>query len=257
MPDGPPIATTRSGANGSRLVLIHGFTQTSGSWGPFGAALADRHAVVAVDAPGHGRSADLAAGLAEGADLIAETAGTGTYIGYSMGARWALHVALRRPETVERLVLISASAGIEDPAERAARRESDEELAQRIESEGVEPFVNWWLSRPMWATLPAEAARAESRLANTAPGLASSLRLAGAAATPPLWERLDELQMPVLVVAGGLDAAYRARAERLHRLLPHSRLAIVAGAGHACHLEQPEAVAGAVLDWLSQRQPRR
>ena len=53
------------------------------------------------------------------------------WLGYSMGGRYALHVALRHPELVRRLVLVSATGGIDDPAERAARREGDEALADR------------------------------------------------------------------------------------------------------------------------------
>ncbi|MGH9078286.1 MAG: alpha/beta fold hydrolase, partial [Acidimicrobiales bacterium] len=194
---------------GRPVVLVHGFTQTGRSWGRFGAELGRAFMVRAIDAPGHGRSAQVGAGLWDGAELVGRAGGPGAYLGYSMGGRLCLHLALARPELVSALVLVSASAGLDTEGERAARREADETCARRLEADGVEAFVTWWLSRPMWATLPPEAAGAGERLANTAAGLASSLRLAGAGRLePPLWDRLGELAMPVLVVAGGLDQPY-------------------------------------------------
>ncbi len=240
----------RQWGSGPPLTLIHGFTQTGASWGPFGERLGAIRTVTAVDAPGHGGSSDIVADLGRGAELIAAAGGPGAYLGYSMGARFALRVALDRPEVVERLVLVSASAGIDDADARAQRRAADEALAERVETEGVEAFVAWWLRQPMWATLAPAQAAVDTRLTNTAAGLASSLRLAGAACTDPLWGRLGELTMPVLVVAGSLDTTYVRRAERLAAALPDARLAIVAGAGHACHLERPDAVGEVVAPFL-------
>ena len=238
---------------GDPLILVHGFTQSARAWGRLGDDLGRRHRVIALDAPGHGGSSEVRADLGAGADLMAARARErAPWAGYSMGGRYALHVALRHPDQVERLVLISATAGIDDPAERAARRRSDETLADRIEDEGLEPFLRWWLTQPLFATLPSEAADLDGRLGGTATGLASSLRLAGTGTQEPLWDRLDRLSMPVLVVAGELDAKYVQLAERLAAGIGSSaRLAVIPGAGHACHLEQPDLcgrVIGPFLD---------
>ncbi len=234
------------------MALIHGFTQSGPSWDPVVAGLAADHAVVTVDAPGHGGSADVRADLWEGAALIGNAVGPATYVGYSMGGRLALHLALGRPDLVERLVLVSTSAGIDDDADRARRRADDEALARRIERDGVEAFVRWWLTRPLFATLPAEAAALDSRLGGDRNGLASSLRLAGAGTQAPLWDRLGELAMPVLVVAGELDAVYRAHARRLAATIGSGpAVALVAGAGHACHLERPAAFTEVLSAWLA------
>ncbi len=253
MTDEPPLHYETRGA-GARLMLLHGFTQSGRAWGPAGDALADRYQVVALDAPGHGRSAGVAAGLADGADLMAATAraagGPGAWLGYSMGGRYALHVALRHPEMVERLILVSATAGIEDRAERAARRDSDDALARRVEAEGLEPFLRWWLAQPLFATLPAEAAQLDGRLDGTAAGLAQSLRLAGTGAQDPLWSRLGELRFPVLVVAGELDSRYTSLGRRLAASIPGATFRAIPGAGHACHLERPEAFVEVVAGWL-------
>jgi 2-succinyl-6-hydroxy-2,4-cyclohexadiene-1-carboxylate synthase len=239
---------------GPRLALIHGFTQSGRAWGPVGDALAAGHRLLALDAPGHGRSSHVEAGLPDGADLMAEAVaggGPASWLGYSMGGRYALHAALRHPDLVRRLVLVSATAGIEDPSEREARRLSDERLADRIEAEGVEAFLRWWLSQPLFATLPPEAVQIESRLGGTPAGLASSLRRAGTGTQEPLWGRLHQLRMPVLVVAGGLDPKYRDLAVRLGREIgENATVEIIEDAGHACHLERPERFVEAVTGWL-------
>ncbi len=234
------------------MVLLHGFTQSADVWGPLAERLAGVHEVVALDLPGHGGSAGVRAGLWETADLVAEAGERAAYVGYSMGGRVALHVAVRHPELVRRLVLVSATAGIEDPTARAARVDADEEIARRVERDGVPELLRWWLSRPLFSTLPAEAAALEARLGATAEGLASSLRLAGAGRQEPLWDRLGEVRSPALVVAGELDAAYRALAERIVSCLGgKARLAVIPGTGHACHLEAPEDWLGVVGPFLS------
>jgi 2-succinyl-6-hydroxy-2,4-cyclohexadiene-1-carboxylate synthase len=242
------------------VVLIHGFTQSGAAWGTITDRVAAAgHQTIAVDAPGHGGSATVEADLPAGADLmvgVAADAGPAAWLGYSMGGRFALHAALRHPEAMSRLVLVSTSAGIDDPDERAARRASDEALAERVETEGVEAFVDWWLTIPLFATLPPEAARRPDRLSNTAAGLASSLRLAGAGTQEPLWDRLAAIEMPVLVVAGEMDRAYAERAHRLADSIgPNATARIIPGAGHACHLEQPEAFLETVLPWLDPADP--
>jgi 2-succinyl-6-hydroxy-2,4-cyclohexadiene-1-carboxylate synthase len=236
------------------LVLLHGFTQTGASWAPVLEALPGRFPVVLPDAPGHGGSSGVRADLWQTADLLAEAVpNRATWVGYSMGGRMALHFALTHPGQVERLVLISSSAGIDDPARRAARRSADEALATRIEDEGTERFLTWWLAQPLFATLAAGDAGLEDRVNNPPTGLASSLRLAGAGAQEPLWPRLGELGeagMPVLLIAGELDRDYRAHAERMAALIgPLASIEVVAGAGHACHFERPREVAAAIANF--------
>ncbi|MEY2403354.1 MAG: 2-succinyl-6-hydroxy-2,4-cyclohexadiene-carboxylate synthase [Acidimicrobiaceae bacterium] len=191
---------------GPRLVLVHGFAQNRNCWGPVAAELARDHEVVRVDAPGHGGSSSFHAGLRTGARLIADQGGIATYIGYSMGARFVLHLALANPELVHRLVLIGGTAGIDDAASRAERKANDEALAARLEREGLQPFLDAWLAQPLFAGLSEEMQFRAERLENTVEGLAESLRQAGTGSQDPLWERLDRLEMPALVVAGSEDA---------------------------------------------------
>ncbi len=238
---------------GPVLTLVHGFTQTRRCWGPLPTELARDHKVVRVDAPGHGRSADVMAGLRTGGRLIADEGGESTYLGYSLGARFVLHLGLSNPELVRGLVLISGTAGIEDPAERAQRRRRDTELARSIEADGVLDFLDRWLRQPLFATLPEDRAHRMERMENTVEGLVSSLDQAGAGSQDPTWHRLERLSMPVLVVAGELDSKYVALGRRLAEAVgPNATFATVEGAGHAAHLERPDAFVGLLRPWLAE-----
>jgi len=234
-----------------RIVLVHGFTQTRASWADVAVALHRHgHEVITVDAPGHGASGAVEVDLRAGADLLGRTGGTATYVGYSMGGRLALHLAVSRPDRVERLVLVSSTAGIDDTTERAARRAADERLATQIERDGVATFLADWLALPLFANLPPDAARLDDRLGNTAAGLASSLRLAGTGAQVSLWQSLQSLAMPVLLVVGQLDEKYAAIAERMAALIPDATIAVIAGAGHVAHLERPAEFLEVLQRWL-------
>ena len=233
--------------HGPRIVLVHGFTQTLVSWAPVAAQLAVDHEVVRVDAPGHGGSTSVEVGLADGARLLGETGGRATYVGYSMGGRLALRLALDHPALVERLVLLGATAGIDDPDERAARRTADEALADRIEADGVEPFLTDWLAQPLFAGLTPTPEDLAARRANATHGLASSLRLSGTGTMePPWWAELAGLVPPTLVLAGDLDAKFTALGHRLVHATPNARFTPIAGAGHAAHLQDPATVAAAI-----------
>ncbi len=223
-----------------RLALVHGFTQTGRSWAPLLPLLPGD--VVTPDLPGHGSRSDVDADLWEGAELLADEVGPAVWVGYSMGGRLCLHLALARPDVVEGLVLVSTTAGIEDRAERAARRAADDALADEIERLPIATVVDRWLAQPMWATL-ADPGR-DARLANDPKGLASALRRAGTGAQDDLWPRLRPVP-GALVVTGALDAKFDAIGRRLAAALgaPHRS---IAGAGHAVPWERPVELCRAI-----------
>lgn len=251
--------------DGPPLLLLHGFTGAVGAWTPHAAAWASQFRTIAVDLLGHGASdapADSARYSMERtvADLTALLDALGLprafVLGYSMGGRVALHFAAAQPARVAGLVLESASPGLRSAAERAARVASDEELAVFVEREGVAAFVARWEALPLWASqarLP-DATRAASRAArlrNSARGLANSLRGLGTGAQAPLHDRLHDIAMPTLLIAGALDPKYAAIAGDMAARLPDARTAIVPEAGHAAHLEQPAAFDRVVAAFLS------
>ncbi|MGQ9907727.1 MAG: 2-succinyl-6-hydroxy-2,4-cyclohexadiene-1-carboxylate synthase [Candidatus Flexifilum sp.] len=256
----------REQGSGPAIVLLHGFTGSSASWEAVSERLADAGwRVIAPDLPGHGETAgswDAQRYRIErtAADLIALTGGLGVaqfaLLGYSMGGRLALYTALTYPEHVRALILESASPGLADPAEREARRHADERLADRIEREGIDAFVQYWDDLPLFSGLRRlpEAQRARlraERLRRDPRGLAASLRGMGTGAQPSLWERLGELAMPVLLIAGAEDGKYAAIARRMAAAIPGAAIAIVPGSGHVVHEEQREPFNAAITTFLA------
>jgi len=235
----------------ARLVLLHGFTQGPRSWQGVAGRLAG-HELVPLTLPGHGGAGAVETTFEAAAAGLAEAGGPGVWVGYSMGGRFALRVALERPDLVHGLVLLGASPGLPDADQRAARRLVDETLASGLERKGLEPFLDGWLKLPLFQRLAKEAAGLEERRANTVEGLASALRRHGSGAQEPLWDRLSELGMPVLLMAGEYDASYVALAFRMAGPIQKvAEISIVPGAGHAAHLERPEAFAGLLERYLA------
>ena len=233
------------------VVFLHGFTHTGRSWHPVIAALGERYTSVADDIRGHGDASErVPVSLEAVIDDVVAAAGPERYtlVGYSMGGRIALHVALAAGDRVERLVLIGASPGIDDATQRDERRRADEQLADEIERSSIEEFARRWAQTPVLAGLPAaalDAAHAD-RLRSTPAGLARALRGLGTGALPSLWERLGELSIPVTLVVGERDSKFGAIAVEMARGMPEAEVVVAPGAGHAVHLEAPEAIARAL-----------
>lgn len=250
---------------GHPMLLLHGFTGRGTSWGAQAAAFAKRSRVITVDLPGHGRSGTADPGrmtVERTADDLAAilrrlAAGPADVLGYSLGARIALRLAVAHPAVVFRLVLESPSAGLATTAERRDRRAADEALAARIERDGIEAFVAGWERNPVFAAqvalAPGVAARQRSiRLRNDPRGLAASLRGAGQGTMEPLHDHLAGITAPTLVIAGALDAIGRPRAELVARGIPGAHLEIVQGAGHTPHLERNSVFHRLVTEFLQE-----
>jgi len=250
---------------GTPVVALHGFTGACESLDGVAERLRDRHCVVRVDLVGHGAS-DAPRELAPYAikacaaqlDALCDVLGIGAphWLGYSMGGRAALAVAAFHPARVRSLVLVGASAGLVHDDERAARVRDDEALAASIERDGIAPFVERWMALPLFASqarLGAEAlaaARAQ-RLRNRPHGLANSLRGMGSGAQPPLHDALERLAAPACFVAGAEDAKFRAIAAQLAAISPSGESSVIEAAGHAVHLDAPDAFAALALDFFA------
>ena len=249
---------------GEPLVLLHGFTGSGAQWAPQVAVFAEHFRTVVVDLLGHGQSdapadphryrlercvADLAVLLGT---LDVQRA---CWLGYSMGARVALACALAFPERVAALVLEGVSPGIEDPEERRQRVLHDEALADQIERDGVEAFVDAWMRQPLFASQArlgpeALAAARAARCANSPVGLANSLRGMGTGAQESLWPRLAGFTVPTLLAVGQEDAKFRGVTENMMRRMGGATVAIIPASGHAAHLENPSAFNACVLGFL-------
>lgn len=248
------LPVTMVDGHGPPVVLIHGFSQTHHSWGPLLPHLAGRRLILP-DLPGHGSADHGDADLTEAARLLATTAGRAVYAGYSMGGRVALRLALDHPSQVAALVLIGATAGIDDPMARAERRRSDAALADLIERDGTRAFLDGWLAQPLFAGLTIAPDDLAARQANRPTGLAASLRRAGTGTMdPPWWDELAGVTCPTLVLAGERDLKFTALAHRLVAGIGSNATGFgVADAGHAAHLERAEAVGATIGQFLDGR----
>lgn len=248
---------------GPVLVLLHGFAGSSGTWDGVADGLVVGRRLLAIDLLGHGgsdsppaqrheveRQAQDVAWLVEGL-----AGGRVDVMGYSFGARVALWLAVLAPALVGRLVLESPSAGIPDPAARAARVAADERWATLLEAGDMAAFHDAWEAQPVFASrarLPAASRDTirEAHLAANGRALAASLRGAGQGVMRPLHERLGALTTPTLVMGGTLDATGLERAREVAGSLPDARVEVIEDAGHAPHIERPEAFLRVVTGFL-------
>jgi len=248
---GPLAAQQLGNPHAPKVVMLHGFTQTGNSWKPIAEriAAAGFHAVV-MDLPGHGDSSGVRADLRRTADMVAAIGGIATYVGYSLGGRVTLHLALMYPHLTVSTVLIGAHAGIADDDERARRREADDAVESRLVEVGIEAFVREWVAQPLFGNLVTTDGELADRMRNTVEGLASSLRLAGTGAQTSLWPRLREVSAPTLAMAGARDEKFAALAEQIAEAVGEGRKLLVPDADHAAHLQQPDFVVQAILGVL-------
>lgn len=263
--DEGPCAQSLTAERRVPAVLLHGFTGAKESWLELRERLSRSRRVIAIDLPGHGGT-DAGPELANysmrsaAATVVGLTAGhldapRFVLVGYSMGGRLALTIALDYASRVEKLVLESASPGIADDDERARRRHSDEELAAFAESHGIAAFVDRWERNPLFDSLATLAPDKRDdlrrvRLGCSAEGLAKSLRAMGTGAQPWLGSRLSELKSPTLLIVGSLDQKFRGIAREMASLIPFARLEIIDSAGHAPHLEQSAEFNRVVVQFL-------
>lgn len=228
------------------VVFVPGFMQRGEAWAPVADRLAERYRGILLDHRAdtfEGRLDEVAAAAQPGAVLA----------GYSLGGRLALHAALRAPDRFGALVLVGASAGIEDQGERAVRRAEDRELADWIEGRPIGEVVARWEANAVFAGQPGVLVTAQrpGRLSHDPKALARLLRSTGQGELPPLWSRLSALgDLPLLAVAGERDRPYAAAARRLAAAVARGHAAIVPRAGHAAHLERPSIVAALLNDFL-------
>ncbi|OLQ55702.1 2-succinyl-6-hydroxy-2,4-cyclohexadiene-1-carboxylate synthase [Bacillus licheniformis] len=176
-------------------------------------------------------------------------------IGYSMGGRLALSLAMIHPERVSGLVLESSSPGLDSPEERKARREQDSRLSRRILEEGFKSFVDYWEGIPLFASQlsmdPSKRKKVrEERLNNNPIGLRGSLIGMGTGSQPSWWNKLSGINYPVLLIAGSLDQKFVAINESMAKRIPAARLEIVEHTGHAVHVEEPDFFGRIVSEFI-------
>jgi 2-succinyl-6-hydroxy-2,4-cyclohexadiene-1-carboxylate synthase len=229
-------------------------------WRPVVSALEEEAFSLTLDLPGHGASLDgpdhrycMEGATQALADVLDDArVDRCTLVGYSMGGRVALYFALFHPGRVHRLVLESASPGIDDEAARAERRALDAERARRIR-EDLDAFLRDWYRQPLFASLRRHDLVAEMvarRRANDPAELARALRGLSPGRQPSLWGRLEDLSPRTLVLTGALDDKYAETTAEATARIPDARRVLVPGAGHNVHAERPQAFLAHLVHFL-------
>lgn len=244
------------------LLLLHGFTGSHRSWEDLAPVWAEDFWVVAPDLPGHGatgtpespRDLGLVATARRLASLLDRLSiAKATVLGYSMGGRLALHMALNHQSRISALILESASPGLQDVEERRTRRERDDALAADIEARGLDWFIPYWANQPLFQRQSEAVREAENRVrwSQSAHGLAQSLRGAGTGQQESLWDELPALHIPVLLITGDDDCKFTVAAESMRKRCPAAFWVRVPHAGHTVHRDQPDRFREIVLNFLA------
>ena len=263
---GPPtLATTghRWPGPGPTLVLLHGFGGNSLDFEALVPHLPEELNLIALDLVGHGPGplpppAAFAMAMCVQrlqAAIKALECPRPHCLGYSMGGRTALHLALSAPQALASLTLVGTTAGLEDSQARLDRQDWDRDMANRARVLGPVQFADAWAALPIIRTqdrIPQPFGRRLRARRREAPveGLARSLEGMGTGTAPALWHRLPELRLPTLVTTGADDQKYRGLAARLLSALPQSTGATLDNAGHAAHLETPSAFGHVWSAWF-------
>jgi len=257
------VARWSSADEGNPILALHGFSGCGADFMPLAKGL--NRSIIAPDFVGHGGSAAPETlepyrmeNVVRQLEAFAESSLPERFVllGYSMGGRAALHLAPRVLDRLEALVLVGTHPGLEDERWRGHRFTGDDELADRIEERGIDWFRDYWSSNPIIATQdrvpePARTAMAESRARNRPHGLAGSLRGMGLGVMTPTQDKLEDLNVPTLILVGDEDEKYAELALIMAELLPNAQVSRLPGAGHCAHLERPSAAAQTIRWFLS------
>jgi len=245
------------------VVFLHGFMGTGADWHKIAERCAKSFFCLMPDLPGHGHNIELPLSQPLNFDIVATDLNNFfeqlnldnvALVGYSMGGRLALYTALRFPHKIKALVLESSNPGIAVEQGRQTRAEADDRWAETLLSEGIDIFVEQWYEMDLFHTLKSYPQHfkqtKEKRKRNDAQWAAKIIRELSPGRQPSLWEDLDSLPMPVMLMAGALDSKYSEMMAVMKARIPQATVEIVPDAGHNIHLEKPKHFAELITDFL-------
>lgn len=251
------------------ILLLHGFLGSQQDFSQIIPTLSEQFYCIAPDLPGHGKTQTSGCGYTEGRYTEDEyTEGGYTFettaqlllsllddlnidqthlLGYSMGGRLALYLTCSFSERFSRVVLESASPGLKTAEERQARVLKDEAIAHQLETTRLPDFLAQWYQNPLFTSLKAHpeayATMLQRRQNNNPADLAAALRGMSTGRQPSLWEVLPDIQTPLLLIVGELDAKFVALNYEMYEMATtaHAQRQIVLytvkQCGHNIHLE--------------------
>lgn len=236
------------------IIFLHGFTGSTEEWQNILPKIDSKFECSAVDLIGHGLS-DSPDSLSfySASSIVSQLLGLIKHFpskkvilaGYSMGSRAALSFAVKYPQLIKALILESSSPGIKDENLREARKKDDDLLAKFIFEKSVEEFVNLWMNIDLFKSqkkLPKTILEKQfaTKLKNNKIGLANSLLGFGSGVMPHLYDDLNKLQFPVLLLTGEFDLKFTQINSNITSSFPNASHVIIKNAGHNIHFEKPE-----------------
>ncbi|XP_021292917.1 protein PHYLLO, chloroplastic isoform X1 [Herrania umbratica] len=261
--------------DGIVIVFLHGFLGTNQDWDRIMHAISGSARCISVDLPGHGVTKmknlfdDKAAqqptlSMEIVSDLLFKlieriTPGKVTLVGYSMGARIALYMALKFSDKIEGAVILSGSPGLEDAVARKIRRAKDDSRARSLGTHGLQLFLDTWYSGGLWKSLRSHPyfnqIAARRSLHDDVGGLARVLSDLSTGRQPSLWEDLKHCRTPLVLVVGEEDEKFKEEAQKMWKEIGHvsklHEMVVVPNCGHAVHLENPLPIIRLVRQFLT------
>jgi len=246
------------------LVMLHGFTGDGLDFEALAEQL-DVTTIIAPDLLGHGGTSapesplelyTIPQQLVQLEHLLDSLGAHKPHLlGYSMGGRIALQMAVHFEDHFRSLTLIGATPGLRTPGEREARQQQDAALAARIEQAGVASFIEEWSQKPIIATQSRIRAHwrepmRERRLQSAAAGWRNSLLAAGTGSMEPVWHDLEHVTIPTLLLTGQEDEKFHAIAQEMRDLFPDATHTSIPSAGHCAHLENVDISVRVIGDFL-------
>ncbi len=252
-------------SNKTPILFLHGFTGKAEDWNFITNQLNDKYFPIAIDLPGHGETKTTINLNFYSTDSYVQIVNSvysyfnitqAIIVGYSMGGRTALSFASENSNKIIALILESSTAGIENEVERISRIKTDSEIADKIVSDGIDAFVEYWLGLPFFKSLKSLDKREYSKIIeqkkrNSTEGLANSLKEFSTGKMPSLWNKLDTFFFPTLLIAGSLDRKYVRINKQMNQAIKNSELKIITNCGHNTHLENPKEFIILVNDFLN------
>ena len=247
------------------LIFLHGFTGSVNDWEFIAGRIHENFTPIFIDLIGHGDSSSpiekehytFASQVQQISD-IAKILSIKKFVlaGYSMGGRLALLYSIKFPSKIIGLILESTSFGIEDSEERELRLRSDRELSKKIESDGVENFIDFWLSLPLFdslGNLPLERYNLirDKKIRNNSIGLKNTLLEFSTGKMNYLIPEILKTKFKILLIAGDLDTKFKVLSKEALEQIPNSNLKIVQNSGHNVHFEKPEVFLKLINEFLS------
>jgi 2-succinyl-6-hydroxy-2,4-cyclohexadiene-1-carboxylate synthase len=250
------VTDERREAGAIECWLLHGSVGVAADWRPFAKRMAAaKVGTRAVDLWRFLESGPLPLaefGAALNADATDEARTTPkVLLGYSMGGRLALHALLEKDHPWQAAVIVSAHPGLEDNALREARRAADSAWAAKALAGNWQTFLTEWNSQPvLGANMPRDEG-ASAAMASHRREIARSFVDWSLGMQEALWDRLSQIHIPVLWVAGEKDEKFLELADRAVSALPQARLAVAPNAGHRVPWEAEEWLAREMAGFLT------